>query len=256
VGEDGCAAINPFAPQYCYLYNSKGFHASTDGCKTFKSPISVGVHPVGGDMMAFDPANSSTLYAVSDTPMPAIYKSTDGGMTLAPTGWPFTAPQGIVVSPKNPNHILVVDAGSTNPTVHLSTNGGSSWTPAVGIPACQTLKVAISGKLDSTVLAAAYAGSSITILKSTDGGATFAMAPDLVPPGSASDVSSIVYSPKGNAVVTTRNGAYVSSNDGATWERLDTGPTTHNVSLAQWVAGTLYLYTYGQGVMKSRVPLE
>jgi hypothetical protein len=31
---------------------------------------------------------------------------------------------------------------------------------------------------------------------------------------------------------------------------------THDVQVAQWVSGSVYLATYGQGMLKSSVPLE
>ena len=69
----------------------------------------------------------------------------------------------------------------------------------------------------------------------------------------------VIYAPSATspwAVVTTRVGAFVSTNDGDQWTRLDTATTTHHITSAHFTRdGHLYLGTYGQGVMRSDQPL-
>jgi hypothetical protein len=267
--EDGYAAINPIAPLDCYAFRD-GLYTSTDGCKTFNPPL-VNVHSSidrSGNIFAFDPVNPKLFYVVGSPPSvkepdggtvtfpPNIYKSTDGGMTLPSAGWTFTSPEGIAVAPHDGSHILVVDAGTGARTVNVSTNGGAAWKQATGIPTSDRLMIAFSGTSASTVLAAVGLGSTLTIYTSTDGGATFAKTSNPVTPGAAGTLTSLIGSPKGNFALTTRDGAYLSTDGGKSWQRLDTKMMTHDVSVAQWVNGYVYLATYGQGMLKSSVPLE
>ena len=76
-----------------------------------------------------------------------------------------------------------------------------------------------------------------------------------------SPVREILYNPGTTsgvpfAVLTTRRGAYVSVDNGNTWQRVDTGTISHSFWRAHWYNGYLYLASDGQGVLASTSPLQ
>ena len=57
-------------------------------------------------------------------------------------------------------------------------------------------------------------------------------------------------------VATTRFGAYISFDLGSTWRRLDALAIAHHFIGAAWDSGYLYLSSFGEGVVRSRRPLQ
>lgn len=106
-----------------------------------------------------------------------VFKSTDGGVSFAPTGLAGPRISGIVLSP---NYVAdnTLFASSPDSGLYKSTNGGATWTNIVVVPADPpVLEVEISPNYpqDLTLLAAT---SHSGIYKSTDGGATWAKLPN------------------------------------------------------------------------------
>jgi len=56
---------------------------------------------------------------------------------------------------------------------------------------------------------------------------------------------------KASVVLTTRFGAFQSFDDGATWRRIDSTAIPHHFIGVEWVAGALYLSSFGGGVIES-----
>jgi hypothetical protein len=71
----------------------------------------------------------------------------------------------------------------------------------------------------------------------------------------------ILYNPdikKGVAdvVITTLRGAYVSTDNGSKWQRLDDATIAHSFWGIRWLTGRVYLGSDGQGVLRSTTPLQ
>ena len=125
----------------------------------------------------------------------------------------------------------------------------------------------------------------VEIYRSVDGARTFALVstlkqpatqrpwPDLAfprseaPPGAdyyatrfyANRIAFNPAAPAGAApavAATTRFGAYVSFDLGLTWRRLDALAIAHHFIGAAWDSGYLYLSSFGEGVVRSRRPLQ
>lgn len=58
------------------------------------------------------------------------------------------------------------------------------------------------------------------------------------------------------AVVTTRFGAFLSLDLGTTWTRIDTTAIAHHFIGATWAQGYLYLASFGQGVIRTKKPIQ
>jgi hypothetical protein len=54
-----------------------------------------------------------------------------------------------------------------------------------------------------------------------------------------------------DAVITTLRGAFLSTDNGSKWQRIDTGLIAHSFWGIRWVGGYLYLASDGQGVVRS-----
>ena len=59
-----------------------------------------------------------------------------------------------------------------------------------------------------------------------------------------------------DVVVTTRFGAFLSTDLGTTWTRIDTSAVPHHFIGATWAGGYLYLATFGEGVIRTKKPLQ
>ncbi len=151
----------------------------------------------------------------------------------------------------------------------------------------------VSGR---TVLASSVdAKHNVFVLRSTDGGRSFArvstvtnapllrgrLDPDRrlqrVPgeqpmrdlDAERSAAQAFVYSPErairynqrvtkgiADVAITTLRGAFVSSDNGSSWQRLDKGLIAHSFWEIRWLNGYLYLASDGQGILRSTTPLQ
>ena len=59
-----------------------------------------------------------------------------------------------------------------------------------------------------------------------------------------------------DVVVTTRFGAFLSTDLGTTWTRIDTTAVPHHFIGAAWAQGYLYLASFGEGVIKSKKAIQ
>jgi hypothetical protein len=218
-----------------------------------------------------------------------IYKSTDGGQTVSKLSWPFTWPGAVVVDQNDGSHILVCDLNNRASSLSVTSDGGKTWTKSTGVPPTQFwYAMTISPANGQTVLASSMdAKNNVFVLRSADGGKTFTKiavvtnAPlirgriglerhDLRRQNVRSsearggEEQAFVYSPereikynqdvnKGvpDVAITTLRGAFLSSDNGKHWQRLDTGLIAHSFWGIRWLNGYLYLASDGQGVVRS-----
>ncbi len=236
---------------------------------------------------------SGSVGGVGFAPSPkAVFESTDGGATLTQLGWPVTAPGAVVVDPRSGSHILVGDLSAAGSSIQVTSDGGKTWTKAAGVPATPFwYAISVSPVNGNVVLASSVDSSNnVFVLRSTNGGkaftriATVTNAPLLrgrvererlvrgaaaIGGDEGSDTAqAFIYSPereirfdqdavKGIApvAITTLRGAFLSTDDGASWRRLDAGMVAHSFWGIRWHAGYLYLGSDGQGVVRSNARL-
>lgn len=161
--------------------------------------------------LAFQPGNSSIIYAATDT---GLFKSTDGGSNWSPL--PATPPFvlfKLALDPVNPSIIYV----TTNGGVFKSTDGGNSFAAmnnGLQLPV-RTISV------DPVTPNILYAAGGGPYFKSTNGGASWKS--NL--PGLASKVDSVVIDPNTPSTLfaITNRGILRSMDSGASWTELNTG---------------------------------
>ncbi len=258
ISEDGSAAFSPTNPQRCYGFNG-GLYASTDGCKSVNKQSNFGSNVTQASLAAFDPVTPTTLYVAAGPVVISTIgglKNPDGTDSFSNTGWPFTNAYLVVIDPNDRKHIAVGDGGSNN-AVSFSFDGGTTWTKASGLPASGAISVVINPLDGKTVVAATSVSGGTGVYRSSDGGRNFTKVA-VVP---ATSFNMLAINSTGNptpylALASSNNGAWLSKDLGETWERLDTGLITHKFTGVQWLNGLLYFSTYGQGILKSSIPLQ
>ncbi len=286
--EDGFNELRPGDPSVCYVYDEYALRISTDGCLSFGN-VSKGVKIASSRVMtaplAFDPQHPLTMYFASASATDlGMYETTNGGKTVSKLAWPFDYPGCVIVDAGNGRHIIVSDMGSGKAALSASFNGGKTWRAATGVPAAAFWQTASISPVNGNVVLAADVDSNnnVYVLRSTDGGRSFKRTATVVNAPltrgrkeADEDSDEIVHKPYfdyspvrelrfnqdathgvADAVLTTLRGAFLSSDNGSTWHRLDGDLIAHSFWGTRWRGGYLYLASDGQGVVKSREPVQ
>ena len=215
-------AIDPSNPANLYagLFAAGGFGLvrSTDGGASWITATNAILPKTTFDGLAFDPTNSSTVYAASMKG--GVFRSTDKGAnwTAANEGLPSLRVTALVIGPSNAStlYIRVRDSG-----VFKSTNAGTTWAPANnGIPANVDLvgyasALVIDPKNSSILYTGTFTGG---VFKTANGGASWTPMNNGFPSGTG---GSLAIDPKDSSVLyagTTDGRVFKSIDAGATWE--------------------------------------
>lgn len=245
--------------------------------------------------LAFDPANPNKIYLAAlasyKGQKSGVFVTRNNGLSFGNLGWPFGAPGMIVFDPKNDKHILVGNLSNSGSTISVTFDGGSTWALSTGVPATAFWYDSSFSPGDSNLVLATSVdrASNVFVLRSTNGGRSFRRIVNVVnaplirgrraiegherededaarqggPP------PAYIYSPARQirfnqqattgtpyAVLTTLRGAYLSTDLGSTWHRLDGGLIAHSFWGIRWNHGYLYLGSDGQGVVKSTAAVQ
>ncbi|HEY1976902.1 MAG TPA: hypothetical protein VGG89_10175 [Candidatus Baltobacteraceae bacterium] len=243
--------------------------------------------------LAFDPDNPKKLYLASGDVVGAgfasapraVFTTMNRGISFKRLRWPVDEPGAIVVDPHDGSHIIVGDLAKQKfSSIRVTFDGGKTWTTSKGVPATAFwYAAAISPARGKIVLACSVdAQNNVFVLRSTDGARTFRRVADVtnapllrgpadrdLAERSAQPRPAFIYSPARQMVfspaaagkrelvaLTTLRGAYLSSDTGSTWRRLDRNLITHSFWGIRWNGGYLYLGSDGQGILKSTQPLQ
>jgi hypothetical protein len=259
-GEDGQVLINPGNASYCYGYTLGGYQVSSDGCRIFRYQTAAGVlrgdtYPTQGanSIVDVDPAVPSRVYAVAEN---GIYRSTDFGVTMAPTNWPIANPVAIGVAPGSQTILVGTTAGLSR-----SVNGGATWTNVSlpGVSGFPTV-IAVHPNVPQIVMVGLSRGPGRGggVLRSVDGGNTFTvmnagLTTAVAAPSFGSDITAMRFSPTGDLALSMATGIYVSADLGNNWQNARANAVPARFSDISWDGGFLYAASYGQGVLRAIV---
>jgi hypothetical protein len=132
VGEGGEAFIDPKNANDCYFaHPDGGLFLSSSGCGNFSGPVTS-----GAESLTFDPAKTGKMYVIVNADANAdVDVTTNGGSTWNSTGWKFTDPYFVAVSPSDAKTIVVATGTATSPNhLYYTDDGGKKWTEASGLP--------------------------------------------------------------------------------------------------------------------------
>jgi photosystem II stability/assembly factor-like uncharacterized protein len=275
---------------------ASGLSVSTDGCRTYVSPSNFATKLLPSRLMttpiAFDPKNPKLMYLASgaivgagfpNAPQ-AVYTTIDSGKTFRPTRWPTNEPGMIAVDPSDGSHILVGDlAHQKRSSIRVTFDGGKTWATSSGVPVTQFWYSATISPADGKIVLATSvdAADNVFVLRSTNGGRSFVKTAVVTnapltrgpidgelmrrvsqpPPAFVySPARQILFNPgtRKNPYValTTLRGAFLSTDMGSSWRRLDRALVAHSFWGIRWNNGFLYLGSDGQGIVKSSRPLQ
>ncbi|HTU81364.1 MAG TPA: hypothetical protein VMF61_04495 [Candidatus Acidoferrales bacterium] len=292
--EDGFNELQPGNPHNCYAYDeANGLSVSTNGCVKYRFPgYYSGIYPsrLMTTPMAFNPTHPRQLYLMAGpivgfaTAKFGAFTTSDDGRSFTRLAWPFARPGMIVVDATNSKHMLVGDLKGGASSLSVTTDGGTTWTASSGVPPTAFwYSATISPTRPNVALASSVdADNNVFVLRSTDGGRTFERVATVVnapllrirtrvdrPELERLSPPAFVYSPareirfnqdaaKGvpDVALTTLRGAFLSTDLGNTWTRLDDRLIAHSFWGIRWRDGYLYLGSDGQGVVVSARPVQ
>lgn len=167
----------------------------------------------GASLFAIDPKNPAILYLGTGS---ALYRSTNGGGEFTQLAWPSPFITDLALDFDTPSTLYASSGDATAGGVYKSTDSGASWTKvSASISTTSIYTLAIDPK-NSAKIWAGTAGAGVWL--STDRGATWTKKSGAsgLPDGGNWQTASV--SKAGNAVYVGANiGAYVTTNDGASW---------------------------------------
>jgi photosystem II stability/assembly factor-like uncharacterized protein len=185
---------DPDYPATLYAGTSHGVLKSTDGGLTWTGANAGLTNATGGArVLAFDPFNSSTLYAVGNaifqsTQNNDIFKSVDGGKNWTPLNSRFYVFEGaqtplamefvsrLIIDPARPSTMYSLASGTMG-GAFKTTDGGTTW---YGLPGARNVGGFYALALDPATSTLYVAGNDLSpkghITSSTDQGATWTAA--------------------------------------------------------------------------------
>lgn len=203
-----------------------------------------------------DPVDTGTIYA---TYSDGMYKTTDGGSSWTQKSlWVSDDPVSIIIHPISRDTIYmgVLAVGTGGVGVYRSPNKAATWSQVYNTRSVNALCVDPStpGVIYAGTITNSYSGSTVGILKSTNGGTNWTASNSGL--GNL-EIHSIAIHPLQSSIVFagTADGMYKSTDSGANWFAVSTGlPSSVPItSIAMHPSSTdiIYITTYGSGIYKT-----
>jgi photosystem II stability/assembly factor-like uncharacterized protein len=236
-------AIDPNNHLIIYIGMSGSILKSTNGGKLWATANS---GPEGFiKSIVIDPTNSQTIY--SATYPSGIYKSTNAGTTwTAINGGVSSTVVGLTIDPINNATIYAATAMNGGPA-YKTTNGGNTWVAINNSTSQSDINCFAVDPKDSRII---YAGTSQHVLKSTDGGSSWAN--KVIP---IEGINSIVIDPFDNHTIyyASSQNIYKSTNSGNLLRQSNNGiimTDVHSLAIDPVENSTVFAGT-GHGLYKS-----
>ena len=242
---------DPHTPATLYATGSGGIYKTFDGGLDWNAAGVLNQFYGAVQFMAVDPFTSSIVYAMIGGPHATMFKSTDGGQT-----WSIVTNPGdfyatmLVTDPSVPSKLYANRGGMG---LSVSTDAGATWA-ATGLND-YPIAFAIDPTKSNTLYASTASDTAQTIVKSTDGGQTWALV-DTINATRATAIPvirSLVFGSNASIFVTTGSGVFKSTDAGRTWGGANAGLRLVNIRmLVSDPVNTETIYAGGdQGLFKS-----
>ncbi len=249
-------AIAPSNPDIVYALGMNSVFKSADRGATWKE-YQLGASSYGYEgEIAVSRTNPQRVFACGYSlysaggVCPAIFKSTDGGLSwstkvLSPSS-PFGGAHALALDPGNDNVIYVGGAdssGSESPArLFRSVDGGNSWTNISGSIDGYLESIAVDAKDSSRV----YVGTTWGVFRSADGGQTWARNDGIV------YATAVAIDPADSNTIFAGHteSCYKSTDGGINWTKNSLGlyGSCHNLL----ITGSALFYASTAGIYKSR----
>jgi uncharacterized protein (TIGR03437 family) len=239
-------AVDAGSPTTVYAAERSGFYVSTDGAATFTSAVN-GIGPLVAIPQAptaifANPALPGMVFAMTQNPW-ALYRSTDGAKTWTALTVPDPfqgTPAAMAFVPSAPQTLFLGQEGGP---VLKSTDNGNTWAVAMAQSVADNQALAVDPTNPSTIYVANAAG----LLKSSDGGQTYA---PVLPAGLPSPGPQSVFLDPNNSsavYVVGATGLFRSGDAGATWNKLPLPYTPNPTALFVGADSRVFVGTSSQG---------
>lgn len=229
-------------PRVIHVGDTASYYRSTDGGKTWLEPSKPFQDPQPIFRGLVVEADGRTLYSSdlhADSPLEAVFKSTDGGVKwkAAGNGLPDKAVLALRGEAAGRLFALTKEHG-----VWRTTDGAATWrATGAGLPSKLT-GLAIDPADPNRIAVTAEEG----LFLSTDGGDSWKSA------GKEKHLRAVVIGP-GGIFTAGSKGVFRSADSGATWTALEDGLTNHHVRALSLAGSKLYAGTAGGGVFSIEV---
>jgi photosystem II stability/assembly factor-like uncharacterized protein len=179
---------------------------------------STGLYGGSVDLLVVDPQTPSNVYAASPG---GVFKSTNGGASWAPASNGITdlSIAALAIDPKTPTTLYA--GAEQGGGIFKSTDGANSWTQLSSAPSIIN-SIAINPQTTSTLYAGSPVAGEGTVVKSTDGGMTWAMSGSGLPNGTFI-LSIDPQTPTTLYAGEQTQGIFKSVNGGSTWTAANNG---------------------------------
>lgn len=218
-------AAHPTAPGTFMVGTTEGAFRSTDSGASWTHTLKGGCDPVV-QHLRFAPSNPKRVYAHSGRDFCQVMRSDDSGVTWkeVKTPRPDSSMRGrfaFYVDATEPDRI----AFNTDRNLYLSSDGGTNWTNATGIPPTSRIQTIVAGKTAQDLFAGTHRG----IYRSADVGKTWTSVG-----GSVKDlnVTVLLFDAASETIWAgaVKDGIYRSADNGKTWSRAGGEPPHPDVT--------------------------
>lgn len=125
--------------------------------------------------------------------------------------------QSIIFNDPSGQDMTVAVAGAGGAGVYYSSDGGSNWDRASGMPSVESVYYMTAGPAGIPIYAAADDG----VWASPDYGRSWTLTSDGIPPGELALRVAVAPEDPSHLYASTSSGVYISSNGGATWSETE-----------------------------------